>query len=228
MPYFNYIGDLYLKLREIFNIFNPSSSKILGSNALALDQRKMLNYHNTIMAKLPILTYPAKSLKMASKPVEKVTSQITDMVHDMFETMYAAQGIGLAAPQVGVNLNILVMDVQRKDPVDAEKVVNTPICLINPKILSAEGTIYYEEGCLSCPELLVEVERSRDIVVAGLDAEGRPIELKLSELEAICTQHEMDHLKGKLLTDYISRLKRELYRKDRIRERKSEDETGDL
>ena len=180
------------------------------------------------MAKLPILTFPAKTLKVESKPVEKVTSKLTDLVDDMFETMYAAEGIGLAAPQVGENLDILVLDIQKKDPLDPEKVVNNPICLINPKIIASEGSILYEEGCLSCPELLVEVDRYKDIIVEGLDAEGRPTQHKLSELAAVCVQHEMDHLKGKLLTDYISRLKRELYRKDRIRVRKDENDVGDV
>lgn len=186
------------------------------------------------MAALPILTFPAKSLKKPSHPVERVSSQIQDLVANLFETMYAAPGIGLAAPQVGENLNILVLDVRRKgdspkDPLNEEKEVKpNPLCLINPKIITATGAITYEEGCLSCPELLVQVERAKDIVVEALDAEGRPRTHRLSNLTAVCVQHEMDHLKGKLLTDYISRLKRDLYRKELIRHKKSETDTGPL
>ena len=181
------------------------------------------------MAKLSILTFPAASLKKASVPVEKVTSKITDFVKDLFDTMYrTGNGIGLAAPQVGENLNIFVMDVPKPDPIDPEKEISNPICIINPKIIKHEGIITWEEGCLSCPELLVNVDRSQNIVVTGLDAEGRPQELILSDLEAVCTQHEMDHLAGKLLTDYISRLKRDMYRKQRIRARIDDDDTGDV
>lgn len=181
------------------------------------------------MAKLPILTFPAPSLKKESVAVEKVTSKITDFVQDLFETMYKTDsGIGLAAPQVGENLNIFVMDIGKPDPTDAKKEIPDPVCIINPKIIKTQGLITFEEGCLSCPELLVNVDRAQHIVVQGLDAEGRPIELSLSELAAVCTQHEMDHLKGKLLTDHISRLKRDMYRKDRIRQRTDENDTGDL
>lgn len=180
------------------------------------------------MAKLPVITFPAKSLKKKSVPVEKVTSKITDLVRDMFETMYEFNGIGLAAPQVGEHLNVLVMDVKKPDPIDPEKFISHPICLINPKIIKQEGIIFFEEGCLSCPELLVEVERSKHVIVEALDAEGRPIKLELSDLTAVCTQHEMDHLEGKLLTDYISRLKREMYRKQLVRAKKDEDDEGDV
>jgi len=180
------------------------------------------------MAKLPVLTYPAKSLKQKSVPVEKVDSRIGDLVQDMFETMYAENGIGLAAPQIGENINLIVMDVKTVDPLDEEKLISHPYCLINPKIVSEEGIITFEEGCLSCPELLVEVERSENIVVEALDAEGKPVQHSLSELTAVCVQHEMDHLQGVLLTDYISRLKRDMYKKQRVREKKNEDDQGDL
>ncbi len=183
------------------------------------------------MAHLPILTFPAQSLKKASVPVEKVTSKITDFVHDMFETMYAAEGIGLAAPQVGENLNLVVLDVSHSDRLtETEKIAAkpSPICLINPRILKSDGTIVYEEGCLSCPELIVGIERAKNIVVEALDAEGRPITVNLSDLAAVCTQHEMDHLQGKLLTDYISRLKRDVYKKQRLRARTDENDRGDV
>jgi len=128
--------------------------------------------------------------------------------------------------QVDEHLNILVLDVKQPDPNDEEKTIANPICLINPKIIKQEGLIFYEEGCLSCPELLVEVERSKIVVVQALDAEGRPIQIEISDLTAVCTQHEMDHSEGKLLTDYISRLKRAVYRKQRERIRKDDEDEG--
>lgn len=168
--------------------------------------------------KLPILTYPNKVLKKQSVPVEKVTSTITDFVKNLFETMYASEtGIGLAAPQVGENLNIFVMDVALTDPDNPEKQTPNPIAHINPKIIHREDTIIFEEGCLSCPELLVDIERSKNIIVESLDAEGRAQQHNLSDISAVCVQHEMDHLVGKLLTDYISRLKRDMYKKQRLR-----------
>lgn len=179
------------------------------------------------MPTLPILTYPAASLKKPSLPVKKVTSKMHDFVQDMFETMAEAGGIGLAAPQVGENIAVLIMDVKKPDPVDAEKFISRPICLINPRIVKHDGTVFYEEGCLSCPELIVEVERAKIIVVEGMDAEGHPVRYELSDLEAVCTQHELDHLRGKLLTDYISSLKRDLYRKQ-IHKRKDEKDVGQV
>lgn len=180
------------------------------------------------MAKLPIITFPAKSLKKSSKPVEKVTSKTYDFVQDLFETMYASNGIGLAAPQVDEHLNILIMDVKKVDPTDSEKFIAQPICLINPRIIKREGIIFYEEGCLSCPELLVEVERNKIITVEALNEEGKLVTHQLTDLMAVCTQHEMDHLTGKLLTDYISRLKKEIYRKQRVRAKKDEKDLGDV
>ena len=178
--------------------------------------------------KLNVLTYPSQSLKKKSVAVKDFNSWLTDLVEAMFETMYIERGIGLAAPQVGENINLFVMDVGRPDPQDAEKILSHKICMINPRITEAEGLILYEEGCLSCPELLVEVERSKNIIVESFDPEGRPQKMALTDLEAICTQHEMDHLKGILLTDRISRLQREIYGKKRVRERKDEQDKSQL
>ena len=181
------------------------------------------------MAKLPILTFPSASLKKESAPVEKVTSKIVDLVHDMFETMEHADGIGLAAPQGGENLNILVMNVPlNRDDDDKEPIYSGPLCFINPKIISASGKIQYEEGCLSCPELLVKVDRSQNLLVEALDVDGKLVQHNLADLMAVCLQHEMDHLKGKLLTDYISRLKRDFYKKQRLREKENEFDLGDV
>lgn len=181
------------------------------------------------MAKiLEVLKFPSPVLKKKSRDVEKVTSNLSDFVQDMFETMYNEEGIGLAAPQVGENLNILVMDVGQPDPKNEDKLISNPLCLINPRIVSREGQIVYDEGCLSCPELLVQVPRSQNIVVEALDAEGRLVTYNLQDLTAVCTQHEMDHLAGKLLTDYLSQLKRDMYRKQRVRQRRDDDDVGDL
>jgi peptide deformylase len=189
---------------------------------------------------LPILTYPAASLKKLSMDVKAFDARLRDLVEDMFHTMYLSGGIGLAAPQIGVNINLFVMDAGQRRTAGAK--MESPeeqaearahqrgaeeiaakarrIHMINPKITAREGKILFEEGCLSCPELLVEVERSQSIVVKSLDSEGRAQEHALSEIEAVCTQHEMDHLMGILLTDRISQLKREMYGKQKLRERK--------
>lgn len=174
------------------------------------------------MSKLSVLTYPTASLKKSSRPVENFNSRLGDLVQDMFETMYVENGIGLAAPQIGENVNLFVMDVALPDPNDPEKSISQKICMVNPRVTERNGVLIYEEGCLSCPELLVEVERSENIVVESFDAEGRPQKHVLSGLQSVCTQHEMDHLEGVLLTDRISRLKREIYGKKRIRERQDE------
>lgn len=165
------------------------------------------------MARLPILTFPTKSLKEPSLAVGTVTGEIKQLIKDMFEAMYENKGIGLAAVQVGKNINLLVMDVGRKDPQDKEKTLPHPFCFINPRIVEKSGTIKYEEGCLSCPELTVEVNRAQRVIVEALNAEGKLVTEVLEDLEAVCLQHEMDHLQGTLLTDHISRLKRELYEK---------------
>ena len=180
------------------------------------------------MAILPVVTYPNASLKKASKDVKDFDSWLEELVHNMFETMYAENGIGLAAPQIGENINLFVMDIQKENPLNPEETISNKICMINPKIVQKDDTILYEEGCLSCPELLVEVERAKDIIVESLDPQGQPQKLELTNLESVCTQHEMDHLKGILLTDHISRMKREKYTKARIRQRNSEDDKSVL
>lgn len=165
------------------------------------------------MTLLKILTFPAKSLKEPSVAVKEVTPEIKQLVKDMFETMRTSNGIGLAAAQVGKNINLLVMDVGRRDPDDEKKIIPRPFCFINPKIIEKSGSIVYEEGCLSCPELTVEVKRAQRVIVEALNADGKPVTEVLEDLEAVCLQHEMDHLQGTLLVDHLSRLKRELYEK---------------
>jgi peptide deformylase len=126
-------------------------------------------------------------------------------VEDLFETMYAAPGIGLAATQVNLHKRILVCDVS------ADR--TEPLCLINPEILSSEGTTNSEEGCLSVPEFYDYIDRAAKIKVRALDRDGKPFELEAEGLLAVCIQHEMDHLEGKLFVDYLSDLKRERLKK---------------
>ena len=136
-------------------------------------------------------------LRKATTPVEEVTDDIRSLISDMFDTMYAAEGIGLAAPQVGRTERITVMDVEGKK-----------FALINPQIIEREGTQRGEEGCLSIPEIFGEVTRSSRVIVRALNEKGEQIEAEGTELLARCMQHEIDHLDGKLFIDYLSMLKR--------------------
>lgn len=169
------------------------------------------------MALLDILTYPNKELKKQSQKVEKVSSQIQDLAQDMIETMYHANGIGLAAPQIGEKLRLLVMDVPEEENSKPE-----PLVIINPEILSGEGKVEYEEGCLSCPELIVNVDRFAKVKVRFQDIEGRPCEIDLANLKGVCLQHELDHLNGTLLVDKVSRIEKDLYKNKRIKIAKNE------
>lgn len=181
------------------------------------------------MAKRPILEYPTESLKKTSKEVKEFgQAWLRELIDDMFETMYDADGLGLAAPQIGENIALFVMDVGKPHPLDLSQKLSEKIYMINPEIKKAEGIYEYEEGCLSCPELLVTLNRPNHIVVSSVDVDGKPQEHRLSELASICTQHEMDHLKGVLLTDHISRLQREFYGKKQIRKRKNEKDRSKL
>jgi peptide deformylase len=136
-------------------------------------------------------------LREETEPVAAVTDEIRQLVRDMFETMYAAQGIGLAAPQVGRRERIAVVDVDEK-----------PIAIINPEVVLREGAVRGEEGCLSIPEVYGEVERASRVVVRALNEQGEPFEIDATELLARCLQHEIDHLHGRLFIDYLSTLKK--------------------
>ena len=152
------------------------------------------------MSQLTILHYPDPRLRIRAKPVAGVDARIRTLVADMLETMYEASGIGLAATQVNVHERVLVLDISEER--------NQPLCLINPQILHAEGEISYEEGCLSVPDVFESVSRAESIRVAALNERGEPFEMDAEGLLAICIQHEMDHLEGKLFVDYLSALKR--------------------
>ena len=157
------------------------------------------------MALLPVLKYPDTRLRIRAEPVTEVSAEIQVLITDMLETMYDAPGIGLAATQVDVHKRVLVIDISE----DRDQ----PLCLINPEILSAEGDVSYEEGCLSVPGVFEEVRRSEHIKVKALDETGKLAELNAEGLLAICIQHEMDHLEGKLFVDYLSDLKRDRLKK---------------
>lgn len=157
------------------------------------------------MALLTILHYPDPRLRVRARPVAEVTEEARHLMADLLETMYAAPGIGLAATQVGVDQRIFAVDVSEKG--------DQPQCFVNPEILSREGTETTQEGCLSVPGVFEEVERAERIRVRALDREGRPVEFAADGLLAVCIQHEIDHLDGKLFVDYLSELKRRRIRK---------------
>ena len=159
------------------------------------------------MALLKILTYPNPLLKTACKPVEKVTPAIRKLLEDMAETLYAAPGVGLAAPQVGVLQRVIVVDCQWRE----EKAKRQLYQLVNPVITHREGKIEWEEGCLSIPEFLQTMKRSKKVVVEALGPDGKPITVEGEDLTAVCLQHEIDHLDAKLIIDKAGRLKRNLY-----------------
>jgi peptide deformylase len=157
------------------------------------------------MAILPILHYPDPRLRNKAAPVAEVDGKLRALIDDMFETMYQAPGIGLAAPQVDVALRVLVIDISEQR--------NAPLCLVNPEILSKEGVEQMEEGCLSVPGIYEPVQRARHIKVRALDRNGASFEMEADDLLAVCIQHEIDHLDGKLFVDYLSELKRQRLRK---------------
>ena len=157
------------------------------------------------MAKLEILHFPDPRLRRKAHPVEHVDKDIHRLVDDMFETMYEAPGIGLAAPQVNVSKRIIVIDVSE----DHSKA----LCFINPEITERRGTEAMEEGCLSVPGFYETVQRAEWVKVHALDQGGQPFDLEADGLLAVCIQHEIDHLDGKLFVDYLSSLKRQRIRK---------------
>ena len=167
------------------------------------------------MALLEILKFPDDRLRTKAKPVETITDEIKQLVDDMFETMYAAPGIGLAATQINVHKRIVVIDVS------PEK--DEPLCLINPIITAKDGIETHEEGCLSVPGIYETVERAEHIKLSALNREGEEIKMDVGDLLAICIQHELDHLEGKLFVDYLSPLKRNRIKKKLQKHQKTAD-----
>ncbi|MFZ4651022.1 MAG: peptide deformylase [Rubrivivax sp.] len=157
------------------------------------------------MAQLPILKYPDPRLRTVAAPVAVVDERVQQLVSDMLETMYTAEGVGLAATQVDVHLRVIVIDTSSER--------NQPLVLINPEIVArSEELNFAEEGCLSVPAVYDRIARHDRVTVRALDRQGEPFELEAQGLSAVCIQHEMDHLVGKVFVEYLSPLKR-----DRIR-----------
>ena len=170
------------------------------------------------MAILPILTAPDPRLKKKSLPVETVDAGVRQLMDDMLETMYAAPGIGLAAPQVGVLKRVIVLDIDRED------VKTGPLFMANPEIVEAlDDDVIYEEGCLSVPEHYSDVARPAEVRVRYLDHEGNSQEMTCEGLLATCVQHEIDHLDGILFIDHISSLKRNMILRKLLKARKEKE-----
>jgi len=157
------------------------------------------------MAILDILHFPDARLRNIAKPVEQVGDSMRKLIDDMFETMYEAPGIGLAAVQVNQPHRVIVVDISEER--------NQPFALVNPEILEMQGEEEMDEGCLSVPGVYEKVQRAERVRVRALDRDGSPLELDVDGLLAVCIQHEIDHLDGKLFVDYLSNLKRQRIRK---------------
>ncbi len=157
------------------------------------------------MSHLTILHFPDERLRTVAKPVEQVDDRLRKVIDDMFETMYEAPGIGLAATQVDFHQRLVVIDVSEEN--------NQPLVFINPEIIDKEGVEEMDEGCLSVPGIYEKVQRADRVKVRALDRNGEPFELQADGLLAVCIQHEIDHLDGKLFVDYLSSLKRQRIKK---------------
>lgn len=149
---------------------------------------------------LDIVLHPNDVLRTQCTPVAAMNDQLDQLLNDMFDTMYAAEGVGLAATQVGQTQRFCVVDVSEEG--------NQPLVLINPEIIDSKNSIIWKEGCLSIPEIYAEITRPKNILVRALDRDFKPIEFEADDLLSICIQHEIDHLDGKLFIDYLSPLKR--------------------
>ena len=168
------------------------------------------------MSLLTILEYPDKRLRTVATPVESVDDALRTLIDDMFETMYDAPGIGLAATQVNVHKQLIVMDISEDK--------SEPRVFINPEIVAKDGSQIYQEGCLSLPNVFADVKRWNTITVKALDRDGREFTLEADGLLAVCIQHEMDHLAGKVFVDHLPPLKRALAEKKLAKQRKLAEE----
>ena len=166
------------------------------------------------MTKLRILEFPDPRLRKKATPVEVVDDALRGLVDDMFETMYEAPGIGLAATQVDVHKRLLIADISNEK--------TDPYVLINPQLLEKDGVIVSEEGCLSVPGYYEEVERAEHIRVSFLNRDGAEVEMEAEGMLAVCFQHEIDHLDGKLFVDYLSEAKRQRIRNRLVRDRRQQ------
>ena len=170
------------------------------------------------MAVLEILKYPHPLLKKRCEKVDRIDGEVKKLIRDMTETMYQANGIGLAACQVGVSRRVIVVDVS---PIDPEKEF---FAMVNPEVISEEGEIEREEGCLSVPDCLEKLKRKEKVLVRGFSPAGKEIEISAEGILAIAIQHEIDHINGVLILDRISRLKREIYRNKLKKERRKKED----
>ncbi len=164
------------------------------------------------MSMLTILRYPDERLRTVAAPVEYFDHKLHRLIDDMLETMYAAPGIGLAAAQIDVHKQLLVVDISEEK--------NRPLVLINPEILEKDGSQEFDEGCLSVPGIYETVERAQYIRLRACDRDGQAFEMEAEDLLAVCIQHEMDHLLGTLFVDYLSSLKRQRIRKKLLKQEK--------
>jgi peptide deformylase len=166
------------------------------------------------MALREVVKFPDPRLKQVSKPITKVDDELRELARDMIDVMYDEPGIGLAAPQVGASVRMFVIDTEWSD----EEVGKNPTVVLNPEISDREGSVTWDEGCLSVPDYSANVDRDARITLRGTDLDGNPIEERVEGLRAVCIQHEVDHLDGVLFIDRISRLKRGMYVKKRKRQ----------
>ncbi len=174
------------------------------------------------MALREILAFPDPRLKQTCTRIEEITDELRELARDMCEVMYEEPGIGLAAPQVGETVRLIVLDTEWTED-DAER---NALIVVNPEIHEPEGQVTWNEGCLSVPDFTADVERAERVLVRGLDLDGKPIEERAEGLRAVCFQHEVDHLNGTLFIDRISRLKRSMYVRKRKKQLRAEREEG--
>ena len=172
------------------------------------------------MALRPVLKFPDPRLREVSQPIAEITDALRELARDMFEVMYDEPGIGLAAPQVGEPVRLIVVDTQWTE----EGAERSPLILVNPEISEHEGKILWKEGCLSVPDFEAEVERAERVLLRARDLDGAEIEIRAEGLQAVCFQHEIDHLDGMLFIDRISRLKRSRYVQKRQKQLRREQE----
>jgi peptide deformylase len=172
------------------------------------------------MALRPVLQFPDKRLRQKAAPIAEITDALRQLAQDMCDVMYDEPGIGLAATQVGEAVRLVVVDTEWKE----EDGVKNPLVLVNPELSEHDGKVIWKEGCLSVPDFEAEVERAERVLLRALDLEGKPVEIRAEGLQAVCFQHEVDHLDGVLFIDHISRLKRSRYEQKRRKQLKREAE----
>jgi len=172
------------------------------------------------MALREVLKFPDPRLKQVSEPITEITDELRELARDMCEVMYDEPGIGLAAPQVGAPVRMFVIDTEWGE----EGGVRNPTVMINPEFMHRDGKIVWEEGCLSVPDYVSDVERASNVTIKAMDLDGKEIVEEAEGLRAVCLQHEHDHLDGVLFIDRISRLKRSLYVKKRKKQLAAEEE----